>query len=305
MKKVVGFLIMFLGYSLCVTGEEIYKLAVLDILIPYNVVNLKQGFEHINWGVEKERHFNTIFITVLSNSKKFSVVEREVLSDINKERFFSELSRGEKITDPGFGSADYCIVGEITKLVAEEVVTQIPYSNFVKEEFRGEVEFLVRMVSVRTGEIVVARSVSVNKLVPKTSSPEGFLDDLMKETAENAVALIIEGAYPSKIAHIDANFVYINRGRDSGYKVGTLLGIYALGKEIVDPDTKRKLGYEESFVGKVEIVEIMSKMSKAKVVEGSIENMKVGMVCKVEEAKPYVPPKPLTPGSSPNPVKWE
>lgn len=298
------------GYLSVSWSETIYKVAVLDFEIPPSVVALRQGFENITWGPEKTKNFTKMFMTVLANTKKFDVMERDRLGDINRERIFSEIVRGESITTSGFGSADYCIVGEVTKLYFERVDTPIPYSSFVKSEFIGEVGLLVRMINVGNGKVVVARNLDTKKVSSsqfnlQTFSPEGFLDSVLRETAERAVAFLIDGAYPAKISHIDSNYVYINRGIDSGYKIGTLLGVYALGKEIIDPDTKRKLGYEETPVGEIEIVEIMDKMSKARVVAGNKEDMKIGMVCRIERIEPLPPPKPLTPGSSPEPLKWD
>ena len=49
--------------------------------------------------------------------------------------------------------------------------------------------------------------------------------------------------------------------------VGDVFNVYAVGEELIDPDTKESLGREEVKVGQVKIAELTPKTSKAEVME--------------------------------------
>ncbi len=281
------------------------RVAVLNFIIRENVIHMGKGFEDIWWNDDRTKTLTSIFASVLSNTKKFDVMEREKLKDINAERVFTEITTGNISSREGFGGAQYCIIGEVKNLSCNTNETQIPYSTFIKKEFSGEIDLIIRMVSVSSGKYIVSRDVNVRKTVSSISSPEAFLNDIIKECAEKAINSIIDGAYPPKVASVDSTNIYINRGVDGGFKVGSRLMVYSPGKDIIDPDTKVKIGQEEVPVGEIEIVEIQSKMSKAIPVSSSITEFKEGMICRITQLEPVVPPKPLTPGSSSQPIRWD
>ncbi|GEM_PF-2344249 len=286
-------------------GIALPRVAVLDLKYSPSVISFQKGFEDVYWDDVRNKNFTALLSTVLANTKKFEVMERNQLSHINAERVFSEITTGSVISSGGFGGAQYCIVGELKNLTCVRNEIPIPYSSYSRVEYVGKMSILIRMVNVGNGKVIVARSVDVEKTENREVPGSVFLDSLLKDAAEQAVAMIIEGAYPPKVASVDGSFVYINRGMNSGYKVGTVLMVYEQGKEIVDPDTKQRLGYEETPVTQIEIVEILDKVSKAKVLSGDIASIKPGMVCRVVQIDPTPPPKPLTPGSSSAPIKWD
>jgi len=299
--------VIFLGFFILIPqrGFALPRVAVLDLVVPPNAIKFGTGYENTQWDVKT---FTAQLATVLSNTKKFEVIERNQLGEVNSERVFGEITGGGSFGAGRFGGADYCLLGELKTMVFEAREENIPYSNYTGIKYSGEIGILLRMINVGTGKIIVARSIEVKrvtKLVNDVSSSEGFLNDLLKEAAEKAVVSIIEGAYPPRVASVDGSTIYINKGIDSGYEVGTRLIVYSQGKEIIDPDTKQKLGKEEAPVGEIEITEVLDKMSKAKPVSVSIGEIQSGMVCRMSQEKVTAPSKPLTPGSSEAPIKFD
>jgi hypothetical protein len=45
------------------------------------------------------------------------------------------------------------------------------------------------------------------------------------------------------------------------------LRVFAVGKELIDPDTQEVLGKEEVEIGKVRITDVLPKFSKASILE--------------------------------------
>jgi hypothetical protein len=49
--------------------------------------------------------------------------------------------------------------------------------------------------------------------------------------------------------------------------VGQVWRVFAVGEQMVDPDTKEVLGREEVAVGRIKITDVLPKFSKAEVIE--------------------------------------
>ena len=61
--------------------------------------------------------------------------------------------------------------------------------------------------------------------------------------------------------------VTVNRGEGSGVVADQVLRVFAVGKELIDPDTQEVLGKEEVEIGKVRITDVLPKFSKASILE--------------------------------------
>ena len=59
----------------------------------------------------------------------------------------------------------------------------------------------------------------------------------------------------------------VNRGEGSGVAADQVWRVFAVGKELVDPDTQEFLGKEEVEIGRVRITDAMPKFSKASILE--------------------------------------
>lgn len=104
------------------------------------------------------------------------------------------------------------------------------------------------------------------------SVKDGELSDEMmvavsRTLSEKIANHVIDIVYPAKIIAKRDAVVTINRGEGAGVAVGDVFNVFALGEEMIDPDTKESLGRDEVKVGKVKISEVDPKFSKADVLE--------------------------------------
>jgi hypothetical protein len=104
------------------------------------------------------------------------------------------------------------------------------------------------------------------------SVKDGELSDEMmvavsRTMAEKIATHVADVIFPAKILIKRDTQVTINRGEGAGVAVGEVFNVFALGEEMIDPDTKESLGHEEVKVGKVKIGEVDPKFSKADVLE--------------------------------------
>jgi hypothetical protein len=73
--------------------------------------------------------------------------------------------------------------------------------------------------------------------------------------------------FPAKVLVKRDNEITINRGEGAGMTVGATFNVYALGQELIDPDTKESLGREEAKVGRVKITQVNPKTSTAAILD--------------------------------------
>ena len=76
-----------------------------------------------------------------------------------------------------------------------------------------------------------------------------------------------EAVFPIKVLEQTGSEITINRGSQSGIRVGQVYSVYAAGKELTEPDTGAILGRQEVTVGRVVITELHKDFSKARVRE--------------------------------------
>jgi hypothetical protein len=280
------------------------RLAVVDFKIVSNAVVLGPGFEGISWNTDRTQAFCASLGTLLASTQKFQVIERAQLAKVLTERQFTDLTSGVAFGTGEFGGAEYCVVGEITMLSVKRTETPIPYSNSVRVQHFGDMGLNIRLISVQSGKVLVAKKVLSNLVRESVTSPDTFLEELQSDITKKAGNIIIQGAYPVKISTVSGDIIFLNRGADADFQIGSRLTVYSVGAEVIDPDTKKKLGNTETPVAEIEITEMQDKMSKARAFSLPSAPLIPGMICRVSQYEPPKTEKPRTPGSSDAPVKW-
>jgi hypothetical protein len=104
------------------------------------------------------------------------------------------------------------------------------------------------------------------------SVKDGELSDEMmvavaRSMAEKIANHVVDVIFPAKVLIKNDNEVTINRGDGAGVAVGDVFNVFALGQELIDPDTKESLGHQEVKVGQVKITEVDPKFSKAQILQ--------------------------------------
>ena len=100
------------------------------------------------------------------------------------------------------------------------------------------------------------------------TAQNGDLSDAMmvalaRSMANKIANRVADVVFPIKVLVKTDSQVTVNRGEGAGVAIGDVFNVYALGQELIDPDTKDSLGREEVKVGQVQITEVDPKFSKA------------------------------------------
>ncbi len=225
--------------------------------------------------------------TFLSLQRVTEAIDGQVIDSLNGTRKFEVVARSDAdalLKEAGatgkefqFGDADYLIIPSIDD-----------FQDFVETATFGGIGKVVKKRKVRLG--MVARIYDLkngNKLVESASFQldnkdveqlmnqsvrEGsFSDALLRKIAEemgNKTAnRVVDAIYPAKVIALTGPQATINRGDGTGIAKGQMWDVFALGEEMIDPDTGESLGGSEVKVGSLRIDRVTPKFSSGTLTE--------------------------------------
>ena len=225
--------------------------------------------------------------TQLSLQRVAEAIDGQTIDSLNGTRKFEVVARSDSdalleeagATGQNFqlGEADYLIVPSIDD-----------FQDFVETATFGGIGKVVQKRKIRLG--MVARIYDVkngNKLVESAnfqldnkdieqlmnqSVREGsFSDALLRKIAEEmgskTANRVVDVIYPAKVIALTGSQATINRGDGTGIAKGQMWDVFALGEEMIDPDTGESLGGNEVKVGSLRIDRVTPKFSSGTLTE--------------------------------------
>jgi curli biogenesis system outer membrane secretion channel CsgG len=228
------------------------------------------------------------FISILMDTNKFTVLERERVKDITEEK----LQAGNLSIE----GADFAFLNNISTLDLKTQVTKIPIIGGTKETAIVKVQINVRVVDISTSRVMFSamgkaegERKSVKGLAGFTEKNDpmdnSLTNDVMVQALKDVVGQIVDNLFPIKVIAAKGGKIYINRGKPSGINIGQVFAVYSKGEELVDPDTGLVLGAEEERIGVIRIIDALPKYSIAEVTDGAITNENKGAECRVPVIK--------------------
>lgn len=218
----------------------------------------------------------------INATRKFDIVGRSDLAEVIKEQDLGASGNVDAKTAAKTGKltgAKYLLVATVDDFqdYFERAVFEGSGRTATKRVFRFSVVAkiydsttgkLLETANFQTGndrfkQIQQERNYSVNNGLLSDEMMVGISRDMAEKIA-NRIADVI---FPAKILVKRDSTVTINRGEGGGVAVGDIFNAFALGEEMIDPDTKESLGREEVKVGKVKISQVNPKTSLADVLE--------------------------------------
>lgn len=236
-----------------------------------------------------------MFITELVKSGRFTVIDRERLDALMREK---NLSLGGDI-DPSTAvkagkllGVEYFLFGNVTEFGEQENKAKVGWGFGVdvsKKKFVAALD--CRIVNTNTGEIVWADTAkkeesNVNVFVFGTGG--GVDDDRMfdkvlrpvveelskkikgLDLASSGGPVAASEVRSGKIAKVEGGTVWINLGSANNINEGDTFTVYELGEAIKDPDTGELLGQDEKRIGRIRVTAVKGpKYSECTIVDGS------------------------------------
>jgi len=215
-------------------------------------------------------------------TRKFDVVGRSDLSDIIKEQDLGASGNVDAKTAAKAGKltgAKYLLVTSVDDFqdYVEKAVFEGTGRSATKRVFRLSV--VGKIYDSSTGKLLESVNLQTGNDAFKQiqeernySVKDGELSDEMmvavsRDLAQRIANRVADVIFPAKVLVKRDNEITINRGEGGGVAVGDTFNVFALGEELIDPDTKESLGREEAKVGKVKITQVNPKTSTAQILE--------------------------------------
>ena len=204
----------------------------------------------------------------LTQTRRFALIDRSFLDEQTKELNLiaagstTSMSVDEIVKLGNRLGTDYLIVGRIEK--ANSVVSEkkSKVSDTVKKYLTSKARLTIRLIDVATTQIKFADTYE------KTSgtSIEKLADKLAIEIGQ----IVLSSVYPIRIVNASSSQVVLGQGGKT-VKSGDFFKVYQLGNKLIDPYTKESLGREEIEVAVIQINNVKSKTSDAKILESILD----------------------------------
>ena len=224
---------------------------------------------------------NGQLIDRINATRKFQVVARSDLDAIVKEQDFA--SSGNVDLNDKSAAQQFKIAG-VKYLVVTTVDDFQDYNEVATFQGTGRSasKRVIRLSCVgkiydsTTGKLLEStnfqisnKDISENKTYSARDSNlnEDLLVAIAREMSGKIANRVTDVIFPPKVLSKRDKQITINRGDGTDIAVGQIWNVFALGEELIDPDTKESLGREEILIGKAKITSILPKTSTAEIIE--------------------------------------
>jgi len=218
----------------------------------------------------------------INATRKFDVVGRSDLGDILKEQDLGASGNVDAKTAAQAGKltgAKYLLVTTIDDYqdYVEKATFEGTGRSATKRVFR--LSIVGKVYDASTGKLLESANFQTGndefKQIQEERSytvKDGELSDEMmvavsRDMAQKIANRIADVIFPAKVLIKRDKEVTINRGEGGGVAVGDTFNVFALGEELIDPDTKESLGRDEVKVGKVKITQVNPKTSTGEILD--------------------------------------
>ena len=280
-------------------GKTLFIVGILTLLIPTFVWAEKEtlgvsdvkptpavvhSVEKVGKKVMMDRVIQSLdgqLIDRINSTRKFEVVARSDLRDVLKEQEFAVSGNVE--THDKSSAQQFKIAG-VKHLLVTTVDDFQDYSEVATFQATGRsaTKRVIRLSCVgkiydsTTGKLLESANFQISNkgfTENKTySTRDGELSDelivtIAREMASKIANRVIDVIFPPKVLSRRDKQITINRGDGTDIAVGQTWNVYAVGEDLIDPDTNENLGKEEALVGKIKITGVLPKTSTAEVLE--------------------------------------
>ena len=190
------------------------------------------------------------FNNSIQATRKFQVVVRSDLKDLITDDDKARALNPDK--QKGFNLAE-------TKYLA--VLTVDDYDDQTQRLDQKLLESTSKSISSTEAQQ------TFNEASTDAEITDALIRTVVKDSADWAATQVVDVIFPVKIITKNDKSVTVNRGEGSGMVVDQVWRVFAVGKELLDPDTKEVLGKEEVEIGKVRVTDVRPKFSKASILE--------------------------------------
>jgi hypothetical protein len=212
----------------------------------------------------------------INASRKFQVVVRGDLKDLITDDDKARVLNSTKTK--GFNLADTKYLAVLTVDDYEDQIQRLdqPLINKTLTKRTIRLSLIAKIYESATGKLLDSTSKSIiatdaqqtlNDAANDSDPTDNVIRIAVKESADWAANQVVDAIFPIKVVAKNDKTVTINRGEGSLMAADQVWRVFAVGKEIIDPDTKEVLGRDEVEIGKVRIIDVMPRFSRATILD--------------------------------------
>jgi curli biogenesis system outer membrane secretion channel CsgG len=218
----------------------------------------------------------------INATRKFDVMGRSDMKDILKEQDLGASGNVDAKTAAKAGKltgAKYLLVTTVDDY--QDYVEKATFEGTGRAATKRVFRFSVvsKVYDASTGKLMESANFQTGndefKQIQEERSytvKDGELSDEMmvavsRDMAQKIANRIADVIFPAKVLLKRDKEITLNRGEGGGVAVGDTFNVYALGEELIDPDTKESLGRDEVKVGRVKITQVNPKTSTAEILD--------------------------------------
>jgi curli biogenesis system outer membrane secretion channel CsgG len=206
--------------------------------------------------------------TILQKTGRFIVIPQQDMQSILSQQRMGATGAINPETAAKMGQImglNAIVTGAITAYSEAEEAAAFGIGGSKKQIARVTVDY--RIVDTTTGVQLLADSGSGiyekkattvlgigSKGTYDTDLRDGALRDALTKAMVNMMKQLGNRRWSGRIAKVSGSTLYINAGQKSGLNVGDKLDVYRAGEDIIDPDTKQRLGTTEDLIGGVVVI---------------------------------------------------
>ena len=236
-----------------------------------------------------------VLSTELAKTKRFILIERADLQEILDQVALSQSGLTEgTLEEIRLLDADYILTGKVTKYAVTTTGSSDLFSQSKVQ--RAEVAADVRMIDVRSGEIILSENgegaaeresgkvfgMGEDSGYDESLEMDAFRTAVINLTG-NIISLIDQMPWVCDVVKISGTKLYIDSGRKSNLQTGMAFDVYTRGEGIKSLEGVI-IGYEEHKVGSAILTEFFgSDGAILQIEEGS--EIVLPLICRLKESK--------------------
>lgn len=205
----------------------------------------------------------------LLNTRRFEMLERADADALATEA----AAAGESFA---FNKADYLLTIRVDGFNDRTETRKLASLGKTIMGRAVEISAVAKITEVSTQRSISSANFSVKQYDSENRSEnttqkvgeemDALIMAAVREIAQKIAGRATDAIYPARVIGKRDKVVTINRNDQSGIAVGQTWEVYALGDELVDPDTGEKTR-EEVLVGKVKVTRVTPQNSQAEILE--------------------------------------
>ncbi len=227
-----------------------------------------------------EEEFTGRVEQLLTQGRRFGVLDRKRPDVYEAEKQLlqsGDAGPGERARLGRVLGADYLLYGVIDRVVVEDQSREIEITGERKNRLVGAAEIRFTVLATATRQVKWTSSITLNQVFSAGLHPEAAAASVLRDVAAAMVDELTENIYPPLVTAVVApgQFV-VNRGGNT-VAPGDLFEVFALGEQLIDPNTGEPIDRLEISVGIAQIIDVKPKYSVAELISGGAE-LSRGMV---------------------------